>query len=79
MKIEIQLFASLAQYMPGQAGNASRVMEVAEGMTVGEVLKTLKVPAGLAKLLFRNGVHTREEEVLQDGDRLAVFPPIAGG
>jgi molybdopterin converting factor small subunit len=79
MKIEIQLFASLAQYMPGQAGNAPRIMEVAEGTTVGEVLKTLKVPAGLAKLLFRNGVHTREEEVLQDGDRLAVFPPIAGG
>ena len=76
MKIEVQLFASLMQYMPGQA---PYVMDVAEGTTVGAVLASLKVPAGLAKLIFRNGVHTREEDVLRDGDRVAAFPPIAGG
>jgi molybdopterin converting factor small subunit len=79
MKIEVQLFASLMPYMPGQAGQAPYAMEVAEGITVGALLASLKVPAGLAKLVFRNGVHTREEEVLQDGDRVAAFPPIAGG
>ena len=76
MKIEVQLFASLMPYMPGQA---PYVMEVAEGTTVGAVLASLKVPAGLAKLIFRNGVHAREEDVLQEGDRVAAFPPIAGG
>ncbi|RPI77791.1 MAG: MoaD/ThiS family protein [Desulfobacteraceae bacterium] len=76
MKIEVQLFASLMQYMPGQT---PYMMEVAEGTTVGAVLVNLKVPVGLAKLIFRNGVHAREEDVLREGDRVAAFPPIAGG
>jgi molybdopterin converting factor small subunit len=79
MKIEVQLFASLMQYMPGQTDFTPYMMEVAEGTTVGAVLASLKVPAGLAKLIFRNGVHAREEDVLQEGDRVAAFPPIAGG
>ena len=79
MEIEVQLFASLMQYMPGQTGHAPYVMEVAEGTTVGALLASLKIPTGLAKLIFRNGVHAREEEVLQNGDRVAAFPPIAGG
>jgi len=79
MKVEVQLFASLMQYMPGQTGHAPYVIEVADGTTVGALLVSLKVPVGLAKLIFRNGVHAREEEVLQEGDRVAAFPPIAGG
>ena len=79
MKVEVQLFASLMQYMPGQTGHAPYVIEVADGTTVGALLVSLKVPVGLAKLIFRNGVHARGEDVLQEGDRVAAFPPIAGG
>ena len=79
MKIEVQLFAFLGKYMPSREAGGACTLEVADGSTVGQVLTTLKVPAGEAKLFFRNGVHAREGDVLREGDRLAVFQPVAGG
>jgi molybdopterin converting factor small subunit len=37
------------------------------------------VPLETVKLIFLNGIHAKDNEVLKDGDRLGVFPPVAGG
>ena len=31
------------------------------------------------RVVFVNGTHAAEETVLCEGDRLAIFPPVAGG
>jgi molybdopterin converting factor small subunit len=54
-------------------------LEVAEGTTVKALLENLRVPLETVKLIFLNGIHARENEVLKEGDRLGVFPPVAGG
>ena len=80
MKVELKFYASLSRYMPGKTGGRGpRVTEIGEGTTVRELLERLKVPADAVKIIFLNGVHAGEDEVLKDGDRLGVFPPIAGG
>ena len=78
MKIECRLFASLSRYMPEPWKNASQV-EVREGMTVRDLLESIKVPLDAVKVVFINGVHASADEVLQDGDRVGIFPPVAGG
>ena len=79
MEVTLNLFATLARYMPHEAKGNSCVLEVSEGTRVRDVLKTLKIPTEKVKLVFLNGVHARGDETLKHGDRIGVFPPIGGG
>jgi len=79
MRIEINLYASLAPYAPAGEGRGPRFLEVEPGVTIREILKRLGVPLDSVKMVFLNGVHGTVEEVLKEGDRVGVFPPVAGG
>jgi molybdopterin synthase sulfur carrier subunit len=79
MKIRLSLYASLAQYLPEGSIGKSCVMEVNEGTVVGELLEQLDVPLDSVKMIFLNGLHARSNAMLRDGDRVGVFPPVAGG
>ncbi len=80
MKIELNLYASLARYLPRDAGApGNRIREVSEGTTILELLHDLQVPMDKVKLIFVNGLHARSDEILREGDRVGVFPPVAGG
>jgi len=80
MKIELRLFASLARYMPDKTGSLDdRIMEVAEGTAIIDILRRLEVPLDKVRVIFLNGLHATGEEVLKEGDRVGVFPPVAGG
>ena len=79
MKIELELYASLTPYMPKETDENHHVVEINEGITIGEFLENLKIPTGSVRIIFLNGVHARGDEILKEGDRLAVFPPLAGG
>ena len=80
LKIQLRLFASLAGYLPDQkSGGFSSLLEIEEGTTIQSLLESLKVPPELPRIIFLNGVHAEETTVLKDGDRLGVFPPLAGG
>jgi molybdopterin converting factor small subunit len=52
---------------------------VGEGTTIKALLENLEVPLETVKLIFVNGVHAKDDDVLKEGDRLGVFPPVAGG
>jgi len=80
MKVEVKLYASLGRYMPQAVlERGQNYLEVGEGTTIKSLLENLKVPHETVKLIFLNGVHAKDTEVLKDGDRLGVFPPVAGG
>lgn len=80
MKIQLRLFASLAGYLPDQKSSPfSSLVELEEGTTIQSLLSLLKIPPDLPKIIFLNGLHAEETAVLKDGDRLGVFPPLAGG
>jgi molybdopterin synthase sulfur carrier subunit len=78
MKIELRLYASLSRYMPEQ-WRGSPTVEVSEGVTIKGLLAAMKVPLEIVKVTFLNGVHAKGDEVLREGDRVGVFPPVAGG
>ena len=79
MVITLALFASLSQYQPdGQGGREARELELADGTTVAALIHQLGLPDE-PRIVFVNGVHAEETSVLEQGDRLAIFPPVAGG
>ncbi len=80
MKIELRLYASLSRVAAGvkKSGGVLEV-EVKEGTTIWELLKEHEVSVEKVKLIFLNGKKEAGEKRLSDGDRLGVFPPVAGG
>lgn len=79
MKINVALFAHLAAHQPdGRGGRHPRAFDFDEGTSVTDVVSYLDLPDE-PRVVFINGRHADEDQVLSDGDRLAIFPPIAGG
>lgn len=79
MRIRLALFAYLSQYQPdGQGGRHARDIEVAEGSSVGDVIAMLGLPDA-PRVVFVNGLHAADDDTLAADDRLAIFPPVAGG
>jgi sulfur carrier protein ThiS len=79
MKIEVHLYATLTRYIPEDVRNEDRSIEVPDGVTIEEVLETLKVPLDHVKLVFVDGVRANLKSELKPGSRLGVFPPVGGG
>ncbi len=79
MKIEVNLYATLSQYIPGGNKGPTHVVDVREGATVSELLQQLGVPEKSVKLIFLDGKHSDLDAVLKEENRLGVFPPVGGG
>ncbi len=79
IKIEVVLFATLRKYHPGGKSSEPFTMQIQEGTTIEGLLKILKIPPRESKQVFVNSVRQEKDYVPKDGERVAVFPPIAGG
>jgi sulfur carrier protein ThiS len=83
VKITLKLYASLGQYLPAGAVKNEAGLDVADGTTAADVLRAYNVPEGMCHLVLINGSFVppgaRDTAALQDGDALAVWPPVAGG
>jgi molybdopterin synthase sulfur carrier subunit len=79
MEIQLNLYASLNRYLPDNDRRRSRMLKIREGTRVRDLLGQLKIPMDVVKIIFVNGVHASGETILKHGDRLGVFPPVAGG
>ena len=83
MKVTLKLYAQLGQYLPTHAARNEVVVDVGEGTSVWQLLDAYNVPRGACHLVLVNGHYkapgTRDTVLLQPGDALAVWPPVAGG
>jgi molybdopterin converting factor small subunit len=80
MKIELRLFASLSRYRSTDSGaELAQTMEISEGSTIGSLIDLLGIPPDAVKIVFINGVHAHDDDAIHEGDRIGIFPPVAGG
>lgn len=83
MNITVKLYALLGRYLPPDSENNVAEIVVADGRTIMDVVRHLNVPAEHCHLVLVNGLFVspseRETRVLQEGDALAIWPPVAGG
>ena len=84
MKVTFKLYASLTDYLPAEARSGNIVeLDVAEGTPIAKLIEPFGLPHKLVHLVLVNGVYVapadRLNRVLNDGDVLAIWPPIAGG
>lgn len=73
--IQLKLFASLNALAPA---NADR-LPIEPGISVKALLKELDIPIAKAHLIFIDGIKRSLETPLAGGERVGIFPPVAGG
>lgn len=74
MKVKVKLFATFRE---GRFGEELR--EYTAGTTVGDVLNELNLPLEEIGATLINHRHVEEDQPLQDGDNLSIFPLVGGG
>ncbi|PKQ29246.1 MAG: hypothetical protein CVT60_06360 [Actinobacteria bacterium HGW-Actinobacteria-10] len=79
MHIQLALFAKFSsRYPDADGGRGARDLTIEPGTTVGDIVAELGLTRE-PRITFVNGRHAADDRVLADGDRLALFPPVAGG
>jgi len=79
MQVDVVLFAHFSGFQPdGKGGRHARTYELEEGTTIADVIDMIGLPDE-PRVIFVNNRHAPEERELRQGDRLAIFPPVAGG
>jgi len=84
MRITFKLYATLTDYLPVDQRRSNQLaLDVPERSTVADVIAPFNLPPKLVHLVLINGHFVppaeRTARALQDGDVLAIWPPIAGG
>lgn len=84
MNIEVRTFINFKSYLPPDAKDGKAVLSIKDGSTFSDLLKVLGIPMEEPRIVVLNGVSqgTTPEvntRVLQEGDIVAIFPPIGGG
>ena len=77
MKVDVSLFAFLANYGPG--GREHFSVDLEDGTPVGQLIDQLSFPSDVRLLAVINGQARKKTQRLEDGDEVFVFAPVAGG
>ena len=77
MKVTVELQAYLEQYSPD--GQAVFEYTLPDGATVQTLVRQLSIPEEMASVIVLNARSVDFEDALQDGDRVTLIPPLAGG
>ncbi len=79
VRVEVRLYATLRRYVPQLGIGEAMELELDGGDTLRHIFARLGLPESEVKRVIVNGLSKGYEYVLLDGDRVAIFPPVAGG
>ena len=79
IEIELHLYAGLRKYRPGISLDEGERLCLPEGSTARDLIAALKIPPGEVQTVFVNRRVMHPDVRLKPGDRVDLFPAIAGG
>ena len=77
--VEIRLYATLRKYYPSLRIGEPLDITLDNKVRLGNLFSELKIPKDEIKIVLVNGKREEENYILQDGDRVGIFPLIGGG
>ena len=75
--INVKLFAGLERRTTRRRSRCT--LPLADAPTVAAVAAWLGLEAGAAGIALVNGVHAADDQLLDPGDEVSLFPPLGGG
>ncbi len=79
MRVDVQLHATLASFLPPGSRDGIATLELAADATVAQLIEHLGIPGNLSRIVLVNGHDVEDHARLRAGDVVDVFPPLAGG
>ena len=79
MRVEVQLHATLATFLPPGSRDGVAALDFADDATVADLVGQLGIPADLSRIVLVNGHDVEDDDALHAGDVVDMFPPLAGG
>lgn len=80
MNVEVVLLGLHRAVLPaGSAGDSVALSFEADAVPLSEVVRVLRMPADIGRIVLLKGEAISDEHLLQDGDVIVVVSPIAGG
>jgi molybdopterin synthase sulfur carrier subunit len=79
MQVNVHVFATLRRYVPELGIGQALEMDVDPGTTLADIQARLGLPDNEVKVVMRNGLQAELSDTVQDGDRIAYIPAVAGG
>ncbi len=83
MKITLELYASLMKFLPPDSSMHATELEVTEEFTLNNLIDQMDIPREQAHIVLVNGGFKcgddRDQPCFKPGDKVAIWPPVAGG
>ncbi len=79
MLLEVRLYSGLEKYVAGATYGKPLKVELPAAATGEDLLRKLGIPEEAVYSILVNGTHRNLEDYFEDGDRVALFPPVGGG
>ena len=79
MALKVFLSSTLRKHIADYEPSHGIRMEGAAGMTVKDLCIQLKIPLEKIKIIMINGRSAGFNNRLNEGERVALFPPVGGG
>ena len=81
ISITIKIHHGFKKFLPAgmKTGDPFEV-SVEDNTAVGDLVwDKIKLPLDMPKMILINGLHSKEQQTLNDGDKVSLFMPMAGG
>lgn len=75
MQIQLEMKLTLKRFLPDNHES----YPIEPGIRIRELTAELEIPEAEVNLVFIDGVLGNLDSTLQGGERVALFPPLAGG
>ena len=79
IEVQVRLYGGLSKYSLETGVGEAMTLSIAENARVSELVAQLGVPREKVNLAFVNNRQQDDSYRLQDRDRVAFFPLVAGG
>ena len=79
MQVQVKLFATLTQHLPGIRPGSPFEVDLPDGATLADLVRQLNLPQAEVRVIFVNARAQPLSHVLNPGDEVGIFPPIGGG
>ena len=81
ISVTIKIHHGFKKFLPAgiKTGEPFEV-SVADNTAVGDLVRDkIKLPSDIPKMILINGLHSKAQQTLKDGDKVSLFMPMAGG
>lgn len=78
MQVELRVYSGLEKFTSTRYGELIPAV-LNEGSTIRDLINLYNIPEEEVFTALVNGLHKSFDDLLQEGDRVAFFPPVGGG